>query len=250
MSPIQVDVDQGVATITLDAPDTRNALNLALCRQLIDACEQIDDDPQIGAAVVRGAGGTFCSGAERGLLSRNGEDPAEAERFAEIGAVYDAFVRVGTLSVPTIAAAQGAAVGAGVNLLLATDLRIVASDVRIIAGFVRIGLHPGGGHFALLGRVVGAEAAAAIGVFGEEISGTRAVEIGLAWNALDAADVDKRAFELARTAAADPELSRRVVKSMRRELGPPGVSWQVALDLERGSQMWSLRRRNTQAGQR
>jgi enoyl-CoA hydratase len=250
MSSIQVDVDQGVATITLDAPETRNALNAALCRQLIETCEQIDDDPQVGAVVVRGAGGNFCSGAERGVLEHNGEDPAEPERFTAIGAVYNAFVRVGTLAVPTIAAVQGAAVGAGVNLLLATDLRIVASDARIISGFMRIGIHPGGGHFALLGRVVGAEAAAAIGVFGEEISGTRAVQLGLAWDALDAADVDGRAVELARKAAKDPELSRRVVSSMRRELGPPAVSWPVAVELERGSQMWSLRRRSIRAAER
>lgn len=241
---VELAVEDGVATITLDAPQTRNALNPDLCRQLLDACERIDGAPDVGAAIVRGANGYFCSGAERSLLARNGEDPAEAERFAEIGAVYDAFVRVGKLRVPTIAAAQGSAVGAGVNLLLATDLRIVAADLRIIAGFVRIGLHPGGGHFTLLGRLLGAEAAAAIGLFGEEISGARAAELGMAWKAVDAADVDKTAFELARTAAADPELARRVVTSMRRELGPPGTPWDVAVDLERGPQMWSLRRRN------
>jgi enoyl-CoA hydratase len=241
---VELAIEEGVATITLDAPRTRNALNPDLCRRLLDLCEQIDADRQIGAAVVRGANGHFCSGAERDILARNGEDPAEAERYAEIGAVYDAFVRVGKLRVPTIAAAQGSAVGAGVNLLLATDLRIVASNLRIIAGFMRIGLHPGGGHFTLLGRLLSAEAAAAVGLFGEEISGARAAELGMAWQAVEASEVDKRAFDLARTAAADPELARRVVLSMRRELGPPGTPWDVAVDLERSPQMWSLRRRD------
>jgi enoyl-CoA hydratase len=91
---------------------------------------------------------------------------------------------------------------------------------------------------------VGREAAAAIGLFGAEVSGTRAAQLGLAWEAVDAAEVDARARELASTAARDPELARRVLGSLRRELDPPGVSWPAALELERGSQMWSLRRRN------
>ena len=241
---IDVEIAEGIATITLTAEKTRNALNPESSRRLTAACDEIDANPEVGAVIVRGGGGTFCSGAEREVLARAGEDPADPERFAELGAVYDAFVRVGSMSVPTIAAVQGAAVGAGVNLLLATDLRVVATNARIIAGFTRIGLHPGGGHFTLLGRLVGREAAAAIGLFGAEVSGTRAAELGLAWEAVDAAEVDARARELASTAAKDPELARRVLGSLRRELDPPGVSWPAALELERGSQMWSLRRRN------
>jgi enoyl-CoA hydratase len=247
MCPIQLDVDEGVATIRIDSPATRNALNPELSRDLAAICERVDADPSVGAVVVCGGGGTFCSGAERDLLSRNGEDPADPERYAEIGAIYDAFVRVGKLTVPTVAAVRGAAVGAGVNLLLATDLRVVAKDARIIAGFTRIGIHPGGGHFALLARLVGWEAAAAIGVFGEEVSGVRAAELGLAWAAVEADQVEETARTLARGAARDPELARRVVGSMRRELGPPAVSWDVAVDFERAAQMWSLRRRDVRA---
>lgn len=243
MTPISVDIEQHVATITLDAAATRNALNPTSSRELVAACEDIDRDPDVGAVVVRGANGTFCSGAERGVLERAGEDPAEPERFDELGAIYQAFVRVGNLSVPTVAAVQGAAVGAGVNLLLATDLRIVATDARIIAGFMLIGIHPGGGHFTLLGRLAGREAATAIGLFGEEVSGSRAAELGLAWAAVDAADVDTRATELARRVARDPELARRAVGSLRGELGPPSTSWPSAVEMERGVQMWSLRRR-------
>lgn len=243
MGAINVAVDEGVATITLDSPGTRNALNPATSRELIAACDDVDADTSIGAVVVTGANGTFCSGAERDVLARAGEDPAEPERYGELGAVYDAFVRVGTLRPPTIAAVCGAAVGAGVNLLLATDLRIVAGDARIIAGFLRIGVHPGGGHFTLLGRLAGREAAAAISVFGTEVSGARAAELGLAWEALPAGDVLARAQELAKGPAKDPELARRAVASLRHELDAPGLSWPVAVEMERGTQMWSLRRR-------
>lgn len=247
MSAVNLTVDQGVATITLDAPATRNALNPASSRELVAVCAEIDANPAVGAAVVTGANDTFCSGAERDVLARAGEDPAEAERYTELGAVYDAFVRVGNLKVPTIAAVCGAAVGAGVNLLLAADLRIVADDARIIAGFLRIGVHPGGGHFTLMGRLAGREAAAGIGVFGAEVSGARAAELGLAWEAVPAADVLPRAVELARVPARDPELARRTIASMRQELDAAGLAWPVAVELERGTQMWSLRRRNAAA---
>jgi enoyl-CoA hydratase len=245
MSAVEVEVEQGIATLTLNVPGTRNALNPATSRELSAACDGIDRDPEVGAVIVRGGGGTFCSGAERDVLGRISEDPADPERYADLSTVYDAFVRVGSLSVPTIAAVRGAAVGAGVNLLLATDLRIVARDARIIGGFMRIGLHPGGGHFTLVGRLAGREAAGAIGLFGAEISGARAAEIGLAWEAVDAGEVDERARELAATPARDPELARKMVATMRSELGAPGVAWPVALEMERGPQMWSLRRRST-----
>ena len=146
---IDLEISEGVAFITLNAPATRNALNSELAEQFVAACDAADRDPAVGAAVIRGAGGTFCSGAERGHLEDVGRDPAEERRYASLGAIYRAFTRVGQLQVPTIAAVRGAAVGAGINLMLAADLRIVAEDARLISGFLRIGLHPGGGHFGL-----------------------------------------------------------------------------------------------------
>lgn len=249
MSAVSVDVDEHVATITLDAPDTRNALNPASSLELVAACDEIDADQEIGAVVVRGANGTFSSGAERGVLDRAAEDPADPERYSELGMIYQAFVRVGQLAVPTVASVEGAAVGAGVNLMLATDLRVVAANARIIAGFMLIGIHPGGGHFTLLNRLGGREAATGVGLFGEEVSGARAVELGLAWEAVDAGDADARATELATRVARDPELARRAVASLRTELGPPSVSWPSAVEMERGVQMWSLRRRAMRASE-
>ena len=115
--------------------------------------------------------------------------------------------------------------------MLATDLRIVAEDARLISGFLRIGLHPGGGHFGLLAGRAGAEAAAAAGIFGEEISGLRAVQLGLAWEALRSERVEERAAELARRAARDPQLARKAAASLRIELGPPRLPWAAALEV-------------------
>ncbi len=239
--------DGGVAVITVSSPEVRNGLTPEMGEQLVAACDEIDGDPTVGAVVVRGAGGTFCSGADTRQWGGMG-DPASEEAYDAISAVYDAFVRVGTLTVPAVAAVRGAAVGAGLNLMLATDLQVVADDARLIAGFVRIGIHPGGGFFTLAGRLGGRRAAAALGLFGEEVSGRQAVELGLAWEAVPDHQVEDRALELAARAAGDPLLVRRAVESFRTELGPPPVSWPAALAMERGVQMWSQRRRQVGQG--
>ena len=243
MSEVLLEREGNVAVITLAAPERRNAFRPEMVRRLLDICDELDGDPGVGAVVVRAQGESFCAGADRAVLAEAGNDPAEAGRYRDLGLTYRAFVRVGELEAPTIAAVRGHAVGAGVNLMMATDLRVVAETARIITGFARIGLHPGGGHFVLMGRSAGREATAAMSVFGQEISGRRAFELGLAWEALPAEQVEARAIEIASTVAGDPELARATVRSFRLELGPPAATWAVALEAERAPQMWSLRRR-------
>lgn len=242
MGQIDLEREGGVAVIVVNSPEVRNGLTPDMGRQLGAICDEIDADVSVGAAVVRGAEGTFCSGADRRRW-QPGSDQADDQTYKDSGAVYSAFVRVGELKVPTIAAVRGAAVGAGLNLFLATDLRIVATDARILAGFVKIGLHPGGGYFTISGRLAGREATAAMGLFSQEIDGARAVELGMAWESVPDDQVEPRALELAALAASDPELVREAVRSFRTELGPPSVSWEAALQFERATQMWSQRRR-------
>lgn len=242
MSEVLYEVDNGVAVLTLNAPERYNALTVAMAQEVVAALAAAEADPAVGALVVRGAGKAFCSGGDVATLLDAGVDPADPARYAGIGAIYESFSRLGRVGVPTIAAVHGAVVGAGMNLVLAADLRVIAQDARLICGFLKRGLHPGGGHFLLLERLVGREAAAAMGLFGEEIDGLTAQRLGLAWQALPAEDVSDRAVELAARIARDPELARVVVATFRRELGSPQVSWDVAVQVERPSQMWSMRR--------
>lgn len=243
MSEIRVERDGGVAVVTLAAPDRRNALTVDMARELTVACADLDADLSVGAVVIAAEGKTFCAGADRDTLAAAGADPAAEANFAGLSAIYRAFTRVGELEAPTIAAVAGHAVGAGLNLALATDLRVVARDVVLTSGFIPIGLHPGGGHTALLGRTGAREAAAALALFGERIDGTRAVELGLAWRAVDADAVLDTALALARVPAADPELARRTARSLRLTNGPPALSWPAALEAERAAQMWSMSRK-------
>ena len=242
MKEVELSTSDGIAVITLNAPERRNALTVDMAGALTEACAEIDADDTVAVAVIRGAGKGFCAGAQLQTLSQAGADPASDENFRAINAVYQSFYRVGQLAVPTMAAVHGSAVGAGLNLALATDLRIVAENARLFAGFRRLGLHPGGGHFALLHRAAGREAAAAIGMFAHEIDGNAAVRIGLAWEAVSEERVHERALDTAEGLAHDPALARRLVQTFRKETGPQAVPWDVAIDVERSHQMWSFRR--------
>lgn len=244
MGRIALDKQDGIAVITIDSPEVKNGLTPEMGRELVAACDEIDADMSIGAAVVKGAAGTFCSGADRRRWTP-GVDQAEDATFKQSGSVYAGFRRVGDLTVPSIAAVRGAAVGAGMNLLLATDLRVVAKNARIMSGFLRINLHPGGGFFTIAHRTAGREATAAMGLFSEEIDGDRAVQIGLAWAAFDDEQVEAEAMKLAARPAQDPELAREATRSFRVEAANPGISWDAALQFERATQMWSQRRRNS-----
>jgi enoyl-CoA hydratase len=239
---VRLEVDDGVAVVTLDAPERRNALTPAMAAELIAAFDEADARPEVGAVVVRGVGRSFCAGGDVATLTEAGRDPAEPDAYTAMGLIYDSFYRLGQVQAPTIAAVRGSAVGAGMNLLLAADLRIVARDARLLAGFLRRGMHPGGGHFVLLSRLVGREAAAAMALFGEELDGEAAVRLGLAWETVDDDRVEDRALELAARVARDPELARVAATNFRKETGPPQVSWEVATQFERPAQMWSMRR--------
>lgn len=233
----------GVALVTLDNPGRRNAIDASLAAALADACDAIDADAAVGAVVLRGAGGYFCSGGDRDELAAISAEPVSDAGMAGTQQIYDAFLRFGRLRVPTIAAVRGGAVGAGVNLALAADVRIVADNAVLASGFTRLGVHPGGGHFALLNRFAGPQTAAAIGVFGETLDGAAALRLGLAYDSVPDDAVEARALRLATDAGADPALARATIKSLRVEAGPPALSWQAAVSVEQSVQPWSFARK-------
>lgn len=242
MSEVNLDIQGHVAIITLAAPERRNALIPTMVEELLSACDEVDANADVGAVVVRALGQSFCAGAHRAILAEAARDPARADNFSRLTFIYRAFTRVASLSPPTVSAVRGHAVGAGVNLMLSTDLRIVGEKAQITAGFLPIGLHPGGGHFTLVGRLGGREATAGMSLFGQPVDGLRAVQLGIAWAAYADQDVEPQAIRIAETVASDPELARAAARSFRLEMGPPMSTWPAALELETGIQMWSLRR--------
>lgn len=233
MSGVRVDVDpeSRVAVVTLDEPERRNALTLPLVDEITAAFDRLEADDGVGAVVVTGEPPAFCAGAD--LSDLGGSKDAGLRR------IYEGFLRVARSSLPTVAAVNGAAVGAGVNLALCCDVRLTARSARIDTRFVELGLHPGGGHTWMLHRAVGPQAAAALVLFGEVLDGEAAAQRGLAWRCVDDAALLGDARTLAaKAASAPPELARRVKATLQAV--PSLDRHEDAVDLELAAQVWSL----------
>jgi enoyl-CoA hydratase len=237
------DFSNGVGRLTLNNPARKNAITASMAEQIAAFCARVDGDESIGAAIIDAAGDYFCSGADTRDLAAASAAPASPDAVASVSRVYDAFVDFGSLPVPTVSVVVGGAVGAGLNLALAADVVLVTPDATLESGFVNRHIHPGGGHFALLGRVFNRQQAMVLGVLGHAITGTQAVRMGAAWKALAKPELADEALALVRGAAADPVLARRIKRSAVLELGPNAVSWAAAIELERGVQMWSMARK-------
>jgi len=231
---IRVDVDSArrVAVVTLNQPERRNSLSLAMVQEItatFDDLESRTDD--VGAVVVTGAAPAFCAGADLGQLG--------GSREAGLRDIYEGFLRIGRSSLPTVAAVNGAAVGAGMNLALCCDIRVAARRARFDTRFLQLGLHPGGGHTWMLQRIVGPQTAAAMVLFGEILDGEAAARTGLAWSCVDDDDLLAAATDLAaKAAAAPPMLSRRVKQTLAAVAAIDGHD--EAVDVELEAQVWSL----------
>lgn len=164
----------GVTTITLDRPDSLNALNATMRRELLAAVKAAGRDEAVRAVVLTGAGRGFCSGADL----RGGS--AEREFRRVVTDEYNPLIRaIRELPKPVIAAVNGVAAGAGVSLALACDLLFAAEDARFIQAFVRIGLVPDSGSTRTLVRTLGRHRAAELIFGGEPLSAAEAQAAGL-----------------------------------------------------------------------
>lgn len=228
---LRTHVADGVATLTLHDPERRNALTGPLVASIVAAFDEFEDDDAVRAVVVTGAPPAFCAGADLGHLG----DAAEVG----LRAIYEGFLRVARSPLPTIAAVNGAAVGAGMNLALCCDVRIAAQSARFDTRFLQLGLHPGGGHTWMLQRVLGPEQAAAMVLFGQVLQGEEAARRGLAYACVADDECVPAAQAMARTAAEAPaELARRAKETLRTM--PTVATHAEAVDVEIAAQLWSL----------
>ena len=237
MQHLDVQQRDRVAVVTLVDLERRNALSLPMVHEIVEAFDDFERRDDVGAVVVTGAPPAFCSGADLTALARLGE--AVDDERAGITSVYEGFLRVLRSSLPTVAAVNGPAVGAGMNLALACDVRVAGESARFDPRFVRIGLHPGGGHLWLLERLVGPQTAAVMALFGGVISGRDAVQRGLAWECVDDDELLEASVTLAAGAAAAPrELAARAKATLREAPWQPDFDAAVAREVEH--QTWSF----------
>ena len=191
---VRTEITDHVAVLTVSNPERRNAMNIELSGKLVDAVRNAAADEGVGAIVITGEDPAFCAGGDLGELAD--ADPAT------LHTVYAGFLAVADCPLPTVAAVNGAAVGAGLNLALACDLRLAGPQARFDARFLPLGLHPGGGYTWMAQRVLGPQGAAALTLFGDVVDAEEAARIGLVHRVAD--DVVGAAVELAARAAAAP----------------------------------------------
>ena len=228
---VDVDREQGVATLTLAAAERRNSLTMPMVHEIVAAFDELEANGEVGAVVVTGAPPAFCAGADLGHLGES--------REAGLRDIYEGFLRVGRSPLPTVAAVNGAAVGAGMNLALCCDVRLAGERARFDTRFLQLGLHPGGGHTWMLQRIVGPQTARAMVVFGEILDGREAERVGLVWRCVPDEELLGAAVELAaKAASAPPALRARV----RETMGAVAAldDHPAAVDLELEAQVWSL----------
>jgi len=202
-----------VRTITLNVPDKLNALNWPLLEELASAIESTAADAGVRALVVTGAGRAFCSGADLQSLFGDRTRPVEVLK-ENLLRVYGSFLGLRDLSIPTIAAVHGPAVGAGMNIALACDVIVAGPDATFGPTFSRIGLHPGGGCTWMLTQRIGSANTAAALYAGDLIDAPTALRLGIAQEIHD--DPHARAAELAALyASREPALMADIKRSVR-----------------------------------
>src|SRR2546430_1745621 len=214
MEPVLLERRAGVAGITLNDPERRHALTLESSSPLAEAAGACERGPRARAVVVTGAAPGVFAGAG---LSATGE-----AHEAGLRAISAGFLAVAGCALPTIAAVGGAAVGAGLNLALAADVRLAGPKARFVARFLELGLHPGGGMTWMLQRIVGPQVATAMTLFGQTQDAASAERSRLALRVVDG-DHDAlvaAAVELASPAVAAPrELVLATKRTMRVTAG-------------------------------
>ena len=169
---------EGVALLTLDNPDQRNAMSDEMTASWTDAIAELEGDPSVRVVVVTGAGSAFCSGGNTAWIAS--EPDASVDRLRRrMLPFYRAWLSVRRLEVPTIAAVNGAAIGAGLCLALACDVRYAARGARLGVPFVRLGMHAGMGATYLLPDVVGPAHARDLLLTGRVVDADEALRIGL-----------------------------------------------------------------------
>jgi enoyl-CoA hydratase len=228
---VRSEMVDGIATVVLDDPDRRNALSWEMVQALSSAVAAAAA-AECRALVLRHTPPVFSAG---GSLDDLLEPKVPLEQM------YDAFRALDRVGAPSIAVVDGAAVGAGINLVLACDVALCSPESRFDVRFLDAGMHPGGGHLWRLRQVLGRQAVAAMTLFGEVVTGEEAARIGLVWRCVARDELVAEATALAQRAAArDPELVRRVKATLADVEGVHDA--EEAMARESVAQRWSMDR--------
>ena len=231
---ILFEVAAGVARITLNRPDKMNSLNAAMHAELRAALDQVQGDPAIRVLVLTGAGRGFCAGQD---LSDPEVRYVPGEAPPDMGDVVERhykplILRLQNLRVPTIAAVNGIAAGAGASLALACDLVIATQSASFMQAFSKIGLTPDTGGTWFLPQRVGMARALGLALLAEKLPARLAAEWGLIWAAVADIDFEAHIFALAVQLSTAP--TKALVRTRQAMHAAPGHTLEQQLSMEAG----------------
>jgi len=207
------EVKDGIATLTLNRPDRLNALGDTLREDLFAAVTRASADPEVRVMVVTGAGKGFCAGGDVKAMNERKESGGERPLAEKVAPLRDQVLfAMRDAPQPIIAAVNGAAAGAGMNLALACDMRIASTAAKFAQAFVRRGLHPDWGGTYFLPRAVGMAKACELTFTGDVIDAAEALRLGIVSRVVAPEELLPVAYELARKIAAGPPVAIRLAK--------------------------------------
>jgi enoyl-CoA hydratase/carnithine racemase len=211
-----------VATITLNRPESRNAIaTYEDCRDLADALARANDDPQVSALILTGAGKAFCSGGDlKAIRERTGigpQSPPDATRLNYRRGVQAIIRALADVEVATIAAINGAAIGLGLDIGILCDMRIAGASAKMASSFVKVGIIPGDGGAWILTQAIGPARAAELVLTGDTIDAEEAMRIGLVSRVVADGKLLDEARALAERVAVNPPRALRLAKRLLRE---------------------------------
>jgi enoyl-CoA hydratase/carnithine racemase len=213
---------EGVAVLTLDNPEMRNAMSEEMTDSWVRAIDDLASDRSVRVVVVTGAGSAFCSGGNTSWIASEPDATVDHLRTRMI-AFYRAWLSIRRLEVPTIAAVNGAAIGAGLCLALACDLRYAARGAKLGVPFVKLGMHAGMGGTHLLPEVVGEAHAKDLLLTGRVVDADEALRIGLVSRVLEPATFGDEVLEIAAGVAASAPIATRLTTLALRDGGHPDL---------------------------
>src|SRR5216117_1397077 len=233
-----------IATLTLNRPDARNALDLVMRGELLSALDEVEADPQARVVILTGAGGHFCAGGDVKTMRTKGQTAADGRRRVE--SLNRMVQRLVEFPRPVIAMVDGFAVGAGCNLALCCDLIIASERAKFGEVFAKIGLVPDGGGSWLLSRVVGLARAKELIFTADIIDAAEAARIGLVNRVVPATELMATTRALAEKIAAGPPAVLKMAKHMVNRAATSDLA--AALDLEAFSQGIAISSEDHQEG--
>jgi len=216
------------ATIVLNRPEVRNALDLVMRQELLAALDEIEADAEVRVLVLRGASGHFCAGGDVRTMRERRYTSAEGRARVEM--LNRFIVRLVNFPRPTLAMVEGVAVGAGCNLALACDLVVASEDAKFGEVFAKIGLVPDGGGTYLLPRLVGLARAKELIFTADIIDAAEALRLGLINRVVPARELAAVTRDLAERIAAGPPLALRMAKELVNRAAASDL--ETALNLE------------------